>query len=439
MNSVRSKVLVSAFSFAPRQSSEAGIGWATVATLAKEYDVTVVVAGHYSDLFTLPDFEDLKNKGVTVEFHEVSRWLWLRKLPSFTHGPRLYYKLWQYHVYDRFRNIVERDQSLFTHHVTWGAGTIYSRLVDLETPFIYGPVGGHETCPLGISWRFSFFAWFNEVIRQTLIRRCQKSKSMRRLAENATLIFAANTQTAEAFRAMGADNVKIVSNAGVYQEQFASEKDDVVPPIPDERIGPQLLFVGRLRSWKGEEIALHAIARLKDIPWALTIAGDGPNRKRCEQLCLKLGIENRVTFKGSTSSERSLELFKSSDVFIFPSLHDSGGIAVLEAMANSLPVICLNKGGPGDMVTQECGIAVNIGDWNQTVDAVADALKRLLLDATLRRRMGQAGHLRCAMLYDWNQREVTMLESIRKALQSRVYDHDDPAIIESSSSGKRSQ
>jgi glycosyltransferase involved in cell wall biosynthesis len=430
MNSTRSKVLVSAFSFAPRQSSEAGIGWATVASIAKEYDVTVVAAGHYSELFTLLDFEDLKAKGVTVEFHEVSCWLWLRKLPNFTHGPRLYYKLWQYHVYDRFRNIVARDHSLFTHHVTWGAGTIYSRLMDLETPFIYGPVGGHETCTLVISWRFSFVAWVNEVIRQTLIRRCQKSKSMRRLAENAALIFAANSQTAAAFRSMGSKNVKILSNAGLDQERFASGQDDAIPPIPDERIGPQLLFVGRLRSWKGEEIALHAIARLKEIPWTLTIAGDGPNRRRCEQLCLKLGIENRVTFKGSTSSEQTLELFKNSDVFIFPSLHDSGGIVILEAMAYGLPVICLNKGGPGDMVTKECGIAVTIGDWDQTVDAIAEASKRLLLDAPLRRRMGQAGRLRCASLYDWRQREVTLLESIRKSISTNVPKHDVPALME---------
>jgi glycosyltransferase involved in cell wall biosynthesis len=253
---------------------------------------------------------------------------------------------------------------------------------------------------------------------------------MRRLAENATLILAANSQTAEAFRSMGAKNVKIVSNAGVYQEPFASAHDDASHPIPDERTGLRFLFVGRLRSWKGEEIALHAIAKLKEIPWTLTIAGDGPNRKRCEQLCLKLGIENRVTFMGSTSSAQSLELFKNSDLFIFPSLHDSGGIVVLEAMANSLPVICLNKGGPGDMVTQECGIAVTAGDWSQTVDAIAEASKRLLSDATLRRRMGHAGRLRCASLYDWNQREVTMLESVRVSLRLDVPSHDDQTPIQ---------
>jgi glycosyltransferase involved in cell wall biosynthesis len=253
---------------------------------------------------------------------------------------------------------------------------------------------------------------------------------MRRLAENAALIFAANSQTAAAFRSMGSKNVKILSNAGLDQERFASGQDDAIPPIPDERIGPQLLFVGRLRSWKGEEIALHAIARLKEIPWTLTIAGDGPNRRRCEQLCLKLGIENRVTFKGSTSSEQTLELFKNSDVFIFPSLHDSGGIVILEAMAYGLPVICLNKGGPGDMVTKECGIAVTIGDWDQTVDAIAEASKRLLLDAPLRRRMGQAGRLRCASLYDWRQREVTLLESIRKSISTNVPKHDVPALME---------
>jgi glycosyltransferase involved in cell wall biosynthesis len=82
------------------------------------------------------------------------------------------------------------------------------------------------------------------------------------------------------------------------------------------------------------------------------------------------------------------------------------------------------------MVTKECGIAVTIGDWDQTVDAIAEASKRLLLDAPLRRRMGQAGRLRCASLYDWRQREVTLLESIRKSISTNVPKHDVPALME---------
>ena len=411
---IRPRVLVSAFSFAPRQSSEAGIGWATVASLAKEYDVTVVAAGHYAGLFTAEDFAELARRGIRVEFHELATWLWLRRLPNVLHGSRLYYHLWQNQVFGRFQEIVARDHPAFTQHVTWGAGTIYSRLADLAPPFVYGPVGGHELGSAAIAGRFSVVARLNEWLRSRLIRTNQQSEKMRRLATKAALIIAANTETARAFRAMGASQVVILSNAGLYQEEVAGH-GPAGQGIAADSAPPQVLFVGRLRSWKGEELALHALARILETPWRLTIAGDGPNRKRCVRLARQLGIADRVTFRGATSRAQSMELFANSQVFLFPSLHDSGGLVVLEAMASGLPVVCLNKGGPGDMITPDCGIAVDVEDWNQTIDALATATQRLLADRPLRQRMGEAGRLRCASLDDWNQRDISLLKAIRES------------------------
>ena len=73
------------------------------------------------------------------------------------------------------------------------------------------------------------------------------------------------------------------------------------------------------------------------------------------------------------------EYYRSADVFLFPSLRDSGGMAVLEAMAHGLPVVCTDLGGPGVIVNQDCGRVVFTGrkSREQLVSGLVDALREI--------------------------------------------------------------
>jgi len=73
-------------------------------------------------------------------------------------------------------------------------------------------------------------------------------------------------------------------------------------------------------------------------------------------------------------------------------------------MAHGLPVVCLNYGGPGEMVTAECGVAVNVADPETTVSALAAALASLVNDRSLRQKMAQAARKRIAERYSWELR-----------------------------------
>jgi glycosyltransferase involved in cell wall biosynthesis len=132
-------------------------------------------------------------------------------------------------------------------------------------------------------------------------------------------------------------------------------------PEPRDNKSFRLLYVGRLLEWKGLELALHAVSELKESCPGIrfTIVGDGPARKRLQQLAEELEISEIVEWGPWLTHDNIRHYYRSEDLFLFPSLRDSGGMAVLEAMAYGLPVVCTDLGGPGVIVNQYCGRVVS--------------------------------------------------------------------------------
>ena len=81
----------------------------------------------------------------------------------------------------------------------------------------------------------------------------------------------------------------------------------------------------------------------KELPAKLMMVGEGPEKKPAEELCRKLGIEDKVVFFGN--SEEIDKILCYSDLFLLPSITESFGLAALEAMASGVPVISSNTGG----------------------------------------------------------------------------------------------
>jgi len=105
----------------------------------------------------------------------------------------------------------------------------------------------------------------------------------------------------------------------------------------------------------------------------LTVVGDGPERDRMEHTTRRLGIEAQVRFLGRLARDAVREVLWHSHAFVLPSLHETFGVVLLEAMATGLPVVATASGGPEDLVTPETGLLVPPGD----TDALADALATL--------------------------------------------------------------
>ena len=88
------------------------------------------------------------------------------------------------------------------------------------------------------------------------------------------------------------------------------------------------------------------------------IVGDGPERQRLEVCARDLDCHRAVWFRGWQSREQVLALLSEVDVLVHPSLHEQFGYVLLEAMVTGRPVICLDVGGPSEVVGEACGFKI---------------------------------------------------------------------------------
>ena len=163
----------------------------------------------------------------------------------------------------------------------------------------------------------------------------------------------------------------------------------------------RFLFVGRLVGWKGVDILLEAFALVREvIPAHLEIIGDGPERTRLAAQAAPLGAD--VSLTGWLDHQACARRIRSCDVFVSPSLQESGGIAVLEAMACARPVIATAWGGHLATVDESVGVLVGVSSRPAMVRELADAMIRLAGDPALRARLGMAARRRVEARYDWD-------------------------------------
>jgi len=120
------------------------------------------------------------------------------------------------------------------------------------------------------------------------------------------------------------------------------------------------------------------------------VAGSGPSLEQWRQLASKLGVAERVSFLGQVPWARMGELFAGCDALIFPSLRDSQGTIVLEAMARGVPIIALDHQGVGTVVPADAGVKVAVTTPQQTIAGLAEAMRMLADDPERRLAMGRA-------------------------------------------------
>jgi glycosyltransferase involved in cell wall biosynthesis len=116
----------------------------------------------------------------------------------------------------------------------------------------------------------------------------------------------------------------------------------------------------------------------------LRMIGDGPERRRCEQLARRADRERQVEFTGYRSDV--IAELAQSDVFVLPSLNENLPLALLQAMATGLPCIASDLGGVPEVITEDCGVLVAPGN----IGSLRAAMERLIDEPGLAERLGSA-------------------------------------------------
>jgi glycosyltransferase involved in cell wall biosynthesis len=181
-----------------------------------------------------------------------------------------------------------------------------------------------------------------------------------------------------------------------------------------------LLSVGRVSDEKRLEVLLEAFRLVRPAaPGArLLVVGDGPARTRLEE-----GTPEGVAFLGELRGAPLAMLYASADVFCFPSTTDTFGQVILEAAASGLPTVAVRAGGAAELVRhEETGLLVPPDD----PCALADALRRLVENEQLRRRLGE-GALAEARRRTWGRSFAELRDAYRIVVHGTP--SDAPASI----------
>ena len=403
------KVLLSAYSCSPETGSEPAIGWNWAKCIAaRGHDVVVITRSVNRQIIQATrNKESLDN--MRFVFHDLPAPVQpLYKLPL---GNYAYYVLWQYTASRCAARLHAQEKFDRVHHITWGSFRAPSFMGNVGAPFTFGPVGGGEDTPKGLRKGLGWRGWLWDSVRRLSNSLLPVNLLIRSTYAHASEILTCTAETLDRMPLAYRHKVRVQQSIGSAPENFllsTSRKRSSSPRSVNHKL--QILYVGRLVAWKGLHLALQALAKLGETKSVhFTIVGTGYEEKRLRRLASHLKLDDCVEWISWMPRKELLHKYSEFDLFLFPSLHDSGGMAVLEALTVGLPVVCLDLGGPGMFVDHTCGVVIPTRrlDENGVVALMASTLSDLLNNPEKRSELS-AGALRRSGALTWEANVQTV-------------------------------
>jgi glycosyltransferase involved in cell wall biosynthesis len=201
--------------------------------------------------------------------------------------------------------------------------------------------------------------------------------------------------------ALPLESIAVIPN-GVAKEYFVGKRTKQNPV-------PHLLFVGRLAAQKNLSLLIEAVSQMQTSA-LLDIVGEGELRENIETLIQKYGLHN-VKLHGQKTGRELLELYKSADIFVLPSLKEGVSLAMLEALAAGLPVVAsdLPEIRP---ILGECGVLIQ----EPTATNYAKALDILLSNGETMQNLSTLS-VQKAHSYSW-ENVLNSIEDVYKGILS---------------------
>jgi|ERR1043166_7280668 hypothetical protein len=402
------KILLSAIACNPFLVSENYIGWSAVQCLARDHELWVITGSR-----NRPDLERAQAEGLVAEN---VRFVYAGEFKPW-HQNRLVARMQGWREYIRFTNgLLPVARSLhktirfdLTHHVTFATWRVGSPLWKLGIPSVFGPVGGAGTFPLRLMPVLSPFAAAFESLRLLSGVASRLSPSVRACIRRAAYVLTADSETcALASRIRGSS-----AQVSCLLHAFHSEKGIKAfarYSSLKELNGPLRLFAGGfLIGTKAVILALRALARVKSkgVQFQYRLGAEGPELPRLRKMAVQLGLGKEVRFGDPLSGEVYARELGATHVFFLPSLRESAGLTMMEAMlAGCVPVVA-DCGGPGHIVTADCGYKLPISSAERLIEGLADTILTINRNREIIRQKGAAAVERITTRFsEQNYREV---------------------------------
>ena len=415
------RVLVSVFTCHPGSSSGLGagedvLGWNLVKQIARFHEVWALT---YAE--NRPGIEQAMREEpvANAHFHYVDLPGWLRPLLRFQGTHQFYAYLWQIRAYFAAKKLHARHRFDLFHHITYANDWMASFIgAMLPIPYVRGPGGGAHRTPKGLEAEYSFLGRIWERVRAPAQWLFRHDPFFIKGQARARAILVCNREAWSHVPKKWSHKLEIFPVSGVSSDDLK-----LVTAAADGNGRFQVLSAGSLIKVKGFGLAIRAFQEFQvdhqDVEF--TIVGSGPQERSLRALVTRSNLESKVRFLSSMPRQQLLSKMAGCDIFLFPSLRDGGGTVVIEAMSMGKAVVCLDTGGPGSHITEDCGIKIAPTSPEKTVHELAEALERLYLDQDLRFRLGSAAREKARRTYLWDR----LGERIEKIYQ-RILGTKDP-------------
>jgi glycosyltransferase involved in cell wall biosynthesis len=400
----RPRVLLAAYQCGPGMGSVSQIGWEWYARLSQRLPVTLLTHARNRSALIAAGAPLSGSEVIFIDtewfagpLYRTAKWLF----PKSEHCVFMLAGL-DFFVYEHTALRILRRRAAagegfdVVHAVTPLTSLAATRLYRLGAPTVIGPLNSGLANPHG----------FDSILRDDSAW-IYRLRELAHIADwlagstrNAAAILSASRATLESIPIRYRARCIPMLENGVEPHTFAAAPW----PAPPTTLAPlRILFVGRLVPFKGLAMLLEAIARVRsEFPVRLDVIGDGPMAPIWSADAARLGLGNVVNFHGARQLDEVASAMRSAHVLCLPSIRESGGSVLLEAMASARAVIAVAFGGPAEIVDESVGRAIAPNGVEAVIAGFADALRDIVRNPDAWRARGAEGRRRAESSFSWD-------------------------------------
>ena len=391
--------LISAYSVNPYKGSEDSIGWNWVLQYEKKYkkgDRIILLTKKFNEKDTRRGLKEFNIQHVELVIVDVPNALnWFREKHSAFH--HMYYILWQHWAWLWVKHSGIHFDVI--HHVTMNDYRIPSEMYKAKgAKVIWGPMGGAQVTPrpLKVYEKNQLVASFREFVNKS----CSWNPFYKKALRSYYKIYCINNETQKQISRIVGKDVPLMPELALRDEYknlpIRKGNNDIL----------KIVFVGRLIGKKGIAFLVDALSLMPtDMNWELLIFGDGDDHALIEKQIADSGIGKNVKLMGNRPLNQIAEAYQQADVFVLPSLRETSGNVLLEAMAYAVPIVAFDTSFCRLLKEVDCGVFVNT---DQALEGIKEdwckAIVTLGQDKELAKQMGLNGYKYVNSKLTWDEK-----------------------------------
>ena len=391
--------LISAYSVNPYKGSEDSIGWNWVLQYEKNYkegDRIILLTKKFNEKDTRKGLKEFNIQHVELVIVDVPDALnWFREKHSAFH--HMYYILWQHWAWLWVKHSGIRFDVI--HHVTMNDYRIPSEMYKAKgAKVIWGPMGGAQVTPrpLKVYEKNQLVASFREFVNKS----CSWNPFYKKALRSYYKIYCINNETQKQISRIVGKDVPLMPELALRDEYknlpIRKGNNDIL----------KIVFVGRLIGKKGIAFLVDALSLMPtDMNWELLIFGDGDDHALIEKQIADSGIGKNVKLMGNRPLNQIAEAYQQADVFVLPSLRETSGNVLLEAMAYAVPIVAFDTSFCRLLKEVDCGVFINTEQaLNNIKEDYCKAIVTLGQDKELAKQMGMNGYKYVNSKLTWDEK-----------------------------------